>query len=70
MNNYCANLADNVVIAVVVGDYEWVVANLDGNWYDLGGDPLTVGVGYTYDAETDTFSPPAAPEESTNERGN
>ena len=58
MKNYVAQLADNVVKAIIVGDYDWAVANLTGEWHDLGPEPLTVGIGYTYDPATDTFSPP------------
>ena len=58
MKNYVAQLADNVVEAIIVGDYDWAVANLPGNWHDLGPEPLTVAIGYTYDPTTDTFSPP------------
>lgn len=58
MKNYVAQLADNVVEAIIVGDYDWAVANLPGNWHDLGPEPLTVGIGYTYDPATDTFTPP------------
>jgi hypothetical protein len=56
--NYCALVADGVVSEVIVSDYQWVVANLDGEWRDLGGEPLTVAIGWTYDADTNTFSPP------------
>ena len=58
MKNYVAQLADNVVEAIIVGDYDWAVANLPGNWHDLGSEPLTVGIGYTYNPTTNTFTPP------------
>ena len=58
MKNYVAQLVNNVVTEIVVGDYEWVTANLAGEWHDLGLEPLTVGIGYTYDPATDTFTPP------------
>lgn len=64
MNNYCALLIDNVVNQIVVGDYDWTVANIAGTWYDLGGDPLTVGIGYTYDPDLDQFFAPAVPDET------
>jgi hypothetical protein len=51
MKNYVAQLADNVVEAIIVGDYDWAVANLAGVWHDLGPEPLTVGIGYTYDPD-------------------
>lgn len=62
MKNYVAQLADNIVDAIIVGDYDWAVANLTGEWHDLGPEPLTVGIGYTYDPATDTFTPPPPPE--------
>lgn len=58
MKNYVAQLANNIVDAIIVGDYDWAVVNLDGEWYDLGPEPLTVGIGYTYDPATYTFTPP------------
>lgn len=64
MKNYVAQLANNIVEAIIVGDYDWAVANLDGEWHDLGPEPLTVGIGYTYDPATDTFTPPPTPEEA------
>ena len=58
MKNYVAQLVNNIVDEIIVGDYDWAVANLPGNWHDLGAEPLTVGIGYIYDPTTDTFSPP------------
>ena len=58
MKNYVAQLVNNIVDEIIVGDYDWAVANLDGEWHDLGAEPLTVGIGYTYDPATDTFTPP------------
>lgn len=47
---------------------------LQGNWlqtsYHANFRGAYAGIGYTYDATTDTFNPPAAPEETTDERGN
>ena len=62
MKNYVAQLANNIVEAIIVGDYEWAIDNLAGVWHDLGPEPLTVGIGYTYDPDTDTFTPPPTPE--------
>jgi hypothetical protein len=56
MTNYCALIVNNMVSDLIVADYEWVTANLAGQWLDLGGDPLTVGIGYTY--ENGQFIPP------------
>lgn len=63
MNNYCALVENNLVTQVIVADFDWVQNNLQGDWHDLGGDPLTVGVGYTYHKNTDTFTPPITPDE-------
>ena len=62
MKNYVAQLADNIVTEIIVGDYDWAIANLTGEWHDLGVEPLTVGIGYIYDPATDTFTPPPTPE--------
>jgi hypothetical protein len=59
--NYCALIFEGSVTEIIVADFEWVEANLNGDWHDLGGDPLTVGVGYIYDPATNTFSPPPRP---------
>lgn len=64
MKNYVAQLANNIVEAIIVGDYDWAVTNLAGEWHDLGLEPLTVGIGYIYDPDTDTFTPPPTPEEA------
>ena len=64
MKNYVAQLANDIVEAIIVGDYDWATANLAGVWHDLGPEPLTVGIGYTYDPATDTFTPPPTPEEA------
>ena len=61
--NYCAKLVNDVVTEIIVGDYAWTTANLEGDWHDLGGEPLTVGIGDTYDAVNDVFVTPAIEEE-------
>lgn len=58
MKNYCAKIENNVVTEIVVGSYDWVTSNLAGQWHDLGGEPLTIGVDWLYDPNTNTFSPP------------
>jgi hypothetical protein len=60
--NYVAELVNDVVTAIFVADYEWAQASLEGVLHDLGGEPLTVGIGFTYDAVTDTFVAPVNPE--------
>lgn len=59
--NYCAKLVNSVVMEIIVADYAWATANLEGDWHDLGGEPLTVAIGWLYDSATDTFSPPPPP---------
>ena len=63
--NYVAELTGSVVTAIFVADYEWAQANLSGVLHDLGGEPLTVGIGYTYDPTTDTFTPPESATDET-----
>jgi hypothetical protein len=53
--NYSAKVVNSVVTEIIVADYSWATANLDGEWHDLGGEPLTVAVGDTYDAVNDVF---------------
>lgn len=61
--NYCALVVGGIVTEIIVADYAWATANLQGDWHDLGGEPLTVGIGYTYDAVNDVFVAPTPPEE-------
>lgn len=63
MKNYCALVSNNVVDQIIVADYQWVIENLSGDWHDLGQEPLFVGVGYSYDRSSGTFSPPMSVEE-------
>ena len=56
--NYCAEIVNNVCVAVVVGDFEWVNSQLPGKWIDLGNGPLTVGPGDIYNPKTKTFTTP------------
>lgn len=58
MKNYCAQIVDNVVAQIIVSDLEWATANLEGQWNDLGKNPDDVGVGYSYDPVTDTYTRP------------
>ena len=60
--NYCALVVSNVVVEIIVADYEWVTTDLDGEWHDLGSEPLTVAIGWLYDPANDTFTPPPTPE--------
>jgi len=58
MKNYVAQLENNIVTEVIVADLAFAQANVTGELYDLGPEPLTVGIGYTYDPVTDTFCAP------------
>ena len=58
MKNYCALLNNNVVTDIIVADFDWVKNNLQGDWHDLGAEPLTVAIGWTYDADLNEFVPP------------
>lgn len=48
MKNYCALVDNGVVTEIIVADYAWTTANLQGDWHDLGGEPLTVAIGWLY----------------------
>jgi hypothetical protein len=61
-----ALIVDNVVINIVDADEHWI-SQQTGNWVAVRIDPETetfigVGVGWIYDAATDTFSAPPEPE--------
>jgi hypothetical protein len=62
VKNYCALVANSTVTEIIVGDIDWATENLQGDWHDLGPEPLTVAIGWIYDAATDTFSAPPTPE--------
>lgn len=55
--NYCAKVESGTVTEIIVADYVWATANLDGDWHDLGGEPLLVAIGWTWDGST--FNPPS-----------
>lgn len=60
MKNYAAKIVANKVDEIIVAEIAWAQANLQGDWVDCTpetGD-LVVGCGWTYDAQTNTFSPP------------
>lgn len=67
IKNYCAQVVNGSVVAIIVGDYEWTQANLEGDWHDLGPEPLEVGIGWLYDSTSNTFSAPPPPPEPKNE---
>ena len=63
MSEYAAQLNDILVIDVIVGNYEWAIKNIGGEWVDCTcGDNPCAGIGYTYDPATGTF---IAPEPTT-----
>jgi hypothetical protein len=62
VKNYCALVANSTVTEIIVGDIDWATENLQGDWHDLGLEPLTVAIGWIYDADTDTFIAPPDPE--------
>ena len=72
---YYAQVIDGIVTNVHVVSYDFIVANPDRygdptNWKQTYVDVEGVtyaGIGYTYDAVTDTFTPPPTPEEAVDE---
>lgn len=60
--NYCAKVDNGIVTEVIVADYAWATENLEGEWHDLGGEPLTVAIGMIYDSDIDQFVNPAVNE--------
>lgn len=55
MKNYCALVMNGAITEIIVADYEWVTENLDGEWHNLGEEPLTVAIGWTYDPVLEQF---------------
>jgi hypothetical protein len=63
MKTYAAEISTGIVSEIIVGDYVWANENLSGEWVDCTDDgDLSIGIGYTYDATTGTFSPPPTPD--------
>jgi hypothetical protein len=59
MSNYAAQLKDNVVQQIIVGDYVWANEHLEGQYVDCTDNgELTIGIGYIYDPATETFTAP------------
>lgn len=56
--NYCALVEHGKVVAIIVAEYEWTEANLEGDWHDLGEEPLEVAIDWTFDKVSNSFSPP------------
>jgi hypothetical protein len=62
MTNYAAEISTGTVNEIIVGNYVWANENLNGEWVDCTcGDQPCAGIGYAYNAETETFSPPPPP---------
>jgi hypothetical protein len=59
MTAYAAQLNNNMVEDVIVGNFEWAIENLGGEWVDCTcGDKPCAGIGFTYNPITQTFTPP------------
>lgn len=64
MTKYAAQLKENVVQQIIVGDYFWANENLEGEWVDCTDDgDLSIAIGYIYDPTTQTFTAPLPPPE-------
>lgn len=64
MSEYAAQLVDNIVTQIIVGNYVWANENLDGDWVDCTNNgELIASVGYIYDPTTQTFTAPLPPPE-------
>jgi hypothetical protein len=62
MTIYAAEISTGAVNEIIVGNYVWANENLNGQWVDCTcNDEPCAGIGYVYDATTETFSPPPAP---------
>lgn len=59
---YAAQIVNNVVDQVIVGDASWATQNLGGEWLQL---ETVVGVGWKYDPTTHQFIPPPPEPEET-----
>jgi hypothetical protein len=63
MSKYFAKVVEGDVVSdvIVAGSYEWVAANLDGEWIETSLDGSVranfAGVGNLYDRENDVFYP-------------
>ena len=61
MSKYAAQLKDDVVSQIIVGDHVWANEHLEGEWVDCTDNgELVAGIGYTWNG-TD-FVPPVIPE--------
>jgi glycine cleavage system H lipoate-binding protein len=62
MKTYAAEISTGIVTEIIVGDYVWANENLSGEWVDCTDDgDITIGIGYTYDAELGEFVAPELP---------
>jgi len=59
MIEYSAQIINNIVGEVIVGNYLWAIENIGGVWVDCTcGDNPCASSGYLYDPETKTFTQP------------
>lgn len=64
MSNIFALIVDGIVANTVVADAQWVSAQ-SGQWVAVPldietGFPISVGIGFAYDADTDVFIAPTS----------
>jgi len=63
MTDYAAEISTRIVTEIIVGNYQWANKNLTGEWADCTDNgELVIGIGYTYDATTGTYTPPISPD--------
>jgi hypothetical protein len=57
MSKYAAQLKDNVVQQIIVGDHVWANEHLEGEWVDCTvNDDLVIAIGFTWNG-TDFVAP-------------
>jgi len=61
MATYAEINTENIVINVIVADAEFVATQTDKTYVEYT-DENPAGIGYTYDPDTELFTPPPAPE--------
>jgi len=49
MTEYAAQLVNNIVYQIIVGNHVWANENLEGEWVDCTvNNDLVIGIGYTW----------------------
>ena len=57
MSKYAAQLENNIVVQIIVGDHVWANEHLEGEWVDCtNNNELVAGIGYTWNG-TDFVAP-------------